>query len=154
MEKTRRGVMWAVILFVLLCAVGGAVLYRLGNNTGLADFRANQPSIPLSDVNESKPEEIAAKLVDRWLNNFKTGEFSWASKLENYEIKKIDVARGRDNLVVSATFSVKPTRWSYNNWQAGGGTAESDWIRNKSTRFAVTMTGSGYKLRELGPGPL
>jgi hypothetical protein len=152
--KTRRTIMWAVVLLVLLCAAGGAALYRLGNNTGLVDFKANQPAIPASEVSDSKPEEVAATLVGRWLSKFKTGEVSWASRLEDYEIKRIDVARSRDNLVVSATFSVKPTRWSYNNWQAGGGTAEGDWIRSKSTRFAVTKTDGSYKLQELGPGPL
>lgn len=146
--------MWALVLLVLLCAAGGAALYRLGNNTGLSDFKANQPSIPAGEVDESKPEDVAVKLVGRWLSKFKGGEVSWASRLEDYKIKRIDVARSRDDLVASATFSVKPTRWSYSNWQAGNGTAEGEWIRDRSTRFLITKAEGGYKLQELGPGPL
>jgi hypothetical protein len=153
-SKTRRMVVSGVLLVILICLAAGVVLYQLGNNTGLADFKANQPFISTSEVNESNPEEIAAELVEKWLSRFKTGDVSWASRLTDYQIIKIDVARGKDNWVSSATFSVKPTRWSFNNWQAGGGAVESDWIRNKSTRFVITKTDSGYKLQELGPGPL
>jgi hypothetical protein len=146
--------MWAAILLVLLCTAGGAALYRFGNNTGLADFKANQPTISVSEVDESKPEEMAAKLVEKWLRKFQTGELSWASRLEDYQIGSIDVAASKDIRVVSATFSVKPTRWSYHNWQAGPGYTDDMWIRKKSTRFALTKTGDGYQLQELGPGPL
>jgi hypothetical protein len=146
--------MLAGVLIVLLCAAGGVVLYRLGNNTGLADFKANQPFISASEMDDSKPEEIAIKLVEKWLNKFKTSEVSWASRLEDYRIGSVDVARIKDGLVASAIFSVRPTRWSFNSWQGGAGVVEDAWIRNKSTRFTITRTGGGYQLQELGPGPL
>jgi hypothetical protein len=153
-SKTGRMIVSGMLLVMLVCLAAGVVLYQLGNNTGLADFKANQPFIPTGEVDESNPEEIAARLVEKWLSRFKTGEVSWASRLIDYQIIKIDVARGKDSWVSSATFSVKPGRWSFNNWQAGGGTVESDWIRHKSTRFVITKTEGGYKLQELGPGPL
>ena len=143
-----------VLLVILICLTAGVVLYQLGNNTGLADFKANQPFISTGEVDESNPEEIAAKLVEKWLSRFKTGDVSWASSLIDYQIINIDVARGKDRWVSSVTFSVKPARWSFNNWQAGGGAVESDWIRNKSTRFVITKLDGGYQLQELGPGPL
>jgi hypothetical protein len=146
--------MLAGVLIVLLCAAGGVVLYRLGNNTGIADFKANQPFISASEMDDSKPEEIAIKLVEKWLNKFKTSEVSWASRLEDYRISSVDVARIKDGLVASAIFSVRPTRWSFNSWQSGAGVVEDSWIRNKSTRFTITRMGDGYQLQELGPGPL
>lgn len=153
--KLRRMILWGVSLLVLLAAAAWLVLLKLGNNTGIVDFQANQPVLSNAEVSGAQPDEIAARLVEKWLHKFTTREVGWAARLQEYRVDRLDVSGDEDRRIVSVTLSVKPTRWSFDNWLAGsGGTVDNGWLHGKSTRFAMTRTGEGYQLRELGPGPI
>jgi hypothetical protein len=131
-------------------------LYRAGNDTGVRDFRDNRPTITAAEVGGDDPQRVANALVEKWMRRFTTGEYGRASRLRDYRIETLAVLpAGEGQHVVSARVSVKPTRWSFGSWLAGsGGTVKEGWIRGKFLRFALTRTGSGYALREVGPGPL
>jgi len=145
-------IVWGLVLLVFL-ALGGWVLLRLGNDTGIEDFR-HEATLPQGEAG-SGIDAIAHQLVDRWLRYFTASPAGWAARLRDYRIDRVDVTRAEDRFIVSVTFQVKPTRWSFDNWLAGsGGTVEDGWIRGKFTRFALTETeGEGYRLRQVGPGP-
>ncbi|HEY0035926.1 MAG TPA: hypothetical protein VGB66_04515 [Longimicrobium sp.] len=131
-------------------------MYRVGNDTGVRDFRDNRPTITTAEAGGDAPHQVADALVDKWMRRFTTGEYGGASRLRNYRVDTLAVLpAGEGQYVVSARVSVEPTRWSFGSWLAGsGGTVREGWIHGKFLRFAVTRTGSGYALRELGPGPL
>jgi hypothetical protein len=142
---------------VAVLAVGSwLLLLRLGNDTGLEDFRDNRPTITATEAGGDDPDRVAAALVDKWLHRFTTGEYGRASRLDGYRVERLAVLPASDGRsVVSARVSVKPTRLSFGSWLGGsGGTVEEGWIHSKFLRFAVTKSGNGYQLRELGPGPL
>lgn len=152
--RTRRVVIGAVLLITLAGAALAAVVYQMSNNTGVEDYKANKPSVPISEIAEDQPEEIAATLIDKWVGHFKTGEVSWASKIKDYRISGVRVEKQGWPLLASAAFSVKPTRWSYDNWMAGNGVATEDgWIKDKSLFFSITKEKDMYKLQELGSAP-
>ena len=141
------------LVLIVFLAVEGWIVLRLGNDTGLQDFR-HEVTLPQREAS-SGIEAIARQLVDRWFLYFTAPPAGRAVRLEGYRIDRIDVTRAEDRYIVSVTFEVKPTRWSFDNWLAGsGGTVEDGWIRGKFTRFALTETaGEGYRLRQMGPGP-
>lgn len=140
----------------VLAVAGWLLLLRLGNDTGIGDFRDNRPTVTAAEAGGDAPERLAAALVEKWLRRFTTGEYGRASRLDAYRVDRIDVLRASDGrYVVSARVSVKPTRLSFGSWLGGsGGTVEEGWIRGKFLRFAITRTEGGYRLHELGPGPL
>jgi hypothetical protein len=131
-------------------------VYRVGNDTGVRDFRDNRPTITAAEAGGDDPHRVADALVEKWMRRFTTGEYSRASRLRDYRVDTLAVLpAGEGRYVVSARVSVKPTHWSFGSWLAGsGGTVKEGWIRGKFLRFALTRTGSGYVLHELGPGPL
>jgi hypothetical protein len=131
-------------------------VYRVGNDTGVRDFRDNRPTISAAEAGGDDPHRAANALVEKWMRRFTTGEYGRASRLRSYRVDTLAVLpAGEGQYVVSARVSVEPTRWSFGSWLGGsGGTVTEGWIRGKFLRFALTRTGSGYVLRELGPGPL
>lgn len=131
-------------------------LYRVGNDTGVRDFRDNRPTISAAEAGGDDPHLAANALVEKWMRRFTTGEYGRASRLRNYRVDTLALLpTGEGQYVVSARVSVEPTRWSFGSWLGGsGGTVKEGWIRGKFLRFALTRIGSGYVLRELGPGPL
>ncbi len=139
-----------------LAAGGAGLLLRLGNETGVEDFRANQPTLAAAEAGAAGPDSAAARLVDRWLERFTTGEYGWPTRLREYRVSRMELLPAGDaRWAVSVRVSLRPTRWSLENWLAGsGGTVKDGWIREKFLRFALTRTGGGYQLRELGPGAL
>lgn len=143
---------WGLGLLVLLVA-GGWILLRLGNDTGTEDFQ-HEAVLPREQAS-GDIDAVAHQLVDRWLRHFTTSAAGWATRLRDYRIDRLEVTRIEGRLIVSATLQVKPTRWSFDNWLAGsGGTIKNGWIQGKFTRFALTETEPGYRLRQVGPGPL
>ena len=157
MAITRNPRVWgAAVAAVLAIGLGWLGLRRLGNDTGLEDFRDNRPTATAAEVGGDDPDRVAAALVERWLRRFTTGEYGGASRLREYRIDQMAVlpaSGGR--FVVSVCVSVKPTGRSFGSWLGGsGGRVEDGWIHGKFLRFAVVRTGTGYQLRELGPGPL
>jgi hypothetical protein len=140
------------LVLLVLVVVGAWVLLRLGNDTGVEDFRHE---VTLSQGEAGRDiNAIAHELVDRWLRYFTAPPVGWAARLRDYRIDRVDVTPTEDRFIVSVTFQVKPTRWSVDNWLAGsGGTVEDGWIRGKFTRFALTETEGGFRLRQVGPGP-
>ncbi|HEV7587568.1 MAG TPA: hypothetical protein VGO40_05510 [Longimicrobium sp.] len=157
MAIARRPWIWgAAAGTALAIGLGWLGLRRLGNDTGLEDFRGNRPTATAAEAGGDDPARVAGTLVEKWLHRFTTGEYGGASRLREYRVDQLAVlpaSRGR--FVVSVRVSVKPTRRSFGSWLGGsGGTAEDGWIHGKFLRFAVVRTGSGYQLRELGPGPL
>jgi hypothetical protein len=155
-DNMKRGISkwiaWGLGLLVLL-VMGGWALLRLGNDTGSEDFRY-EAALPHGQAS-GDIDAVAQELVDRWLRHFTTSAVGWAARLRDYRIDRLMVTQAQDRLIVSATLQVKPTRWSFDNWLAGsGGTVEDGWIRGKFTRFALTETPQGYRLRQVGPGPL
>jgi hypothetical protein len=152
--KAKTVVLWSGALLVGAVA-GFLLMHRMGGDTGTADRRANVPTLAASEVDPSRPDSIAARLVDRWLARFRSGETGRAMRLEDYRVTRLDLAESGGRTIVSATLAVKPARGSFDNWLAGsGGTVEDGWIRGKFTRFEMTRTADGYQLREVGPGPL
>lgn len=152
--KAKRALLWSGAA-LMLAALGLMALHRVGNDTGTADRRANLPTIAASEVDPRQPDRIAARLVDRWLARFRSGETGRAMRLDDYRVDRLDLTESGSRTIVSATLAVKPTRASFDNWLAGsGGTVEDGWIRGKFTRFEMTRTADGYQLREVGPGPL
>jgi len=156
----RNRIIGYALLIGLICAVGFGLLYSIGNDTGLADYEANQPTISLREVSEDTPDEIAAELIRRWLEHFKTGEVGWSSRIVDYEIHDVGVRTQYANspeyqgmLVASASFSVKPTRWNYDNWVPGNGVAEGDWVKHKFLFFAINREGDSYRLHVIGSAP-
>lgn len=145
------------VVAVAALAVGAwLLLLRVGNDTGVEDFRDNRPTITAAESGGNDPDRVAAALVEKWLRRFTTGEYGRASRLQEYRVEELAVlpaSGGR--YVVSARVSVKPTRMSFGSWLGGsGGTVEDGWIHRKFLRFAITETVGSYQLRELGPGPL
>lgn len=140
----------------VLAVAAWLLLLRLGNDTGVADFRDNRPNATAAEVRGNAPERVAAVLVEKWLRRFTTGEYGRASRLRAYRVGRIAVLPSTGGrYVVSARVSVRPTRLSFGSWLGGsGGTVKEGWIHNKFLRFAITETESGYQLTELGPGPL
>jgi hypothetical protein len=147
--------MWGAAA-ALAIGLGWLGLRRLGNDTGLEDFRDNRPTVTAAEAGRGDAEQVARALVEKWLQRFTTGEYGGASRLRAYRIEELAVLPASEGrLVVSVRVSVKPTRRSFGSWLGGsGGTVEDGWIRRKFLRFAVVRTGNGYQLRELGPGPL
>jgi hypothetical protein len=147
-----KWIVWGLGLLVLL-VMGGWVLLRVGDDTGSEGFR-HEAFLPGGQASGDM-NAVARELVDRWLRHFTTSAAGRATRLRDYRIDRLDMTRREDRLIVSATLQVKPARWSFDNWLAGsGGTVEDGWIRGKFTRFAVTETSGGYRLRQVGPGPL
>ena len=155
---TRRTMRWIVGLGAgSVVAVGTFLwLHSVGNDTGLDDFRRNQPSLTAAEAGDRDPNEVAAMLVDRWLSRFTTGEFGRATRLHAFRIERVEtLPAGPDTHVVSARVSLRPTRASLDNWLAGsGGTVEEGWIHGKFLRFALSHGDGQYRLREVGPSPL
>jgi hypothetical protein len=148
----RKVIAWGLGLLVLL-VMGGWALLRLGNDTGTEDFQ-HESFLPRGQAS-GEIDAVAQELVDRWLRHFTTSSVGWVTRLRDYRIDRVDVMRTGDRLIVSATMQVKPARWSFENWLAGsGGTVEHGWIRGKFTRFVLTETAEGYRLRQIGPGPV
>lgn len=143
---------------VALALIGGGAwlgLRRVGNDTGAADRHANTPAVAAREVAGRSPDQVAAVLVDRWLARFRSSDTGGAMRLREYRVDRLEVTGSGDATVVSATFSVRPTRRSMDNWIAGsGGTVRDGWIHGKFTRFRLTRTADGYQLTELGPGPI
>lgn len=152
----RKRWIWGVAAVAVLAAASWLLLLRLGNDTGVEDFRDNRPTITASEAGGDDPNRVAAALVEKWLRRFTTGEYGRASRLKGYRVERLAVLPASEGrYVVSARVSVKPTRMSFGSWLGGsGGTVEEGWIHSKFLRFAVTETVGGYELRELGPGPL
>lgn len=152
----RRRWIWIVGAAAVLAVAGWVWLHRVGNDTGVEDFRDNRPTLTAAEAGGGDPERVAAALVDRWMRRFTTGEYGRATRLRDYRVDQVAVLSASEGrYVVSARVSVEPTRASFGSWLAGsGGTVEGGWIRGKFLRFAVTRTADGYQLRELGPGPL
>ena len=152
----RRRWIGGVAAAAVLAVVGWVWLQRVGNDTGVEDFRDNRPTLTAAEAGSGEPERVAAALVDRWMRRFTTGEYGRASRLREYRVDRLSVLPASEGrYVVSARVSVRPTRASFGSWLGGsGGTVEDGWIRGKFLRFAVTRTADGYQLRELGPGPL
>ena len=151
-RRSRNFIAWGLGLLVLL-VLGGWAFLRLGNDTGTEDFQY-EAALPRGQAS-GDIDAVAQELVDRWLRHFTTSSAGWAARLRDYRIDRLDVTRTGDRLIVSATLQVKPARWSFDNWLAGsGGTVENGWIRGKFTRFALTETQEGYRLRQIGPGPV
>lgn len=141
-----------------LAVIGGGAwlgLRRLGNDTGTADRHANAPAVAAGEVAGRSPDQVAALLVDRWLARFRSPDTGGAMRLQDYRVDRLELVEIGDATVVSATFSVRPTLRSMDSWIAGsGGTVRNGWIHGKFTRFRLTPTVDGYRLTELGPGPL
>lgn len=152
--KAKRALLWSGMVLVAAVATF-MVMHRAGNDTGTADRQANAPTVAASEVDPTRPDSIAARLVDQWLARFRSGETGRAMRLDDYRVDRLDLTESGGRTIVSATLAVKPARGSFDNWLAGsGGTVEDGWIRGKFTRFEMTRTADGYQLREVGPGPL
>jgi hypothetical protein len=151
-RRSRKVIAWGLGLLVVL-VMGGWALLRLGNDTGTEGFQ-HEAALPHGQAS-GDIDAIAHELVDRWLRHFTTSSAGWATRLKDYRIDRVDVTRAGDRLIVSVTMQVKPARWSFDNWLAGsGGTIEDGWIQGKFMRFALTEIEEGYRLRQVGPGPL
>ncbi|HYW09565.1 MAG TPA: hypothetical protein VE913_21565 [Longimicrobium sp.] len=152
----RKRWIWGVVAVAVLAVGAWQLLLRVGNDTGVEDFRGNRPTITAAEAGGDDPNRVATVLVEKWLRGFTTGEYGRASRLREYRVEELAVlpsSGGR--YVVSARVSVKPTRMSFGSWLGGsGGTVEDGWIHRKFLRFAITETVGSYELRELGPGPL
>jgi hypothetical protein len=157
MGRGARG--WIAGAVALAALAGGGawlLLARLGNETGVEDFRANQPTLSAAEAGTTGPDSAAARLVNRWLERFSTGEYGWSTRLREYRVERMELLPAGDGRwAVSVRASLRPTRWSFGNWLAGsGGTVQDGWIHEKFLRFALTRSSGGYHLRELGPGAL
>lgn len=152
----RKRRLWGTAVAVAVGAVAWLWLHRVGNDTGVQDFRANRPTISTAEAGGGDPERVAGALVETWMRRFTTGEYGRATRLRDYRVDTVAVLPAGDGrYVVSARVSVKPTRGSFGSWLGGsGGTVKEGWIHGKFLRFSVTRTERGYELRELGPGPL
>ena len=145
-------VLAGLVLVVLLAAAGAWWLLRLGNDTGLEDF-GHQAVLPENEAAGLGDEAVARELVERWLGHF-VSDAGRAAQLREYRVDRLDVTRESGLLRVAATYRVRPTRWSLDNWLAGsGGTVEDGWIRGKFSRFEVVEAGGAHRLRQVGPGP-
>lgn|GEM_PF-6772213 len=147
----RKRWIWGVAAVAAL-AGGAWLLPRVGNDTGVEDFRGNRPTITAAEAGGDDPHRVAAALVEKWLRGFTTGEYGRASRLQEYRVERLAVLpAGGGRYVVSARVSVKPTRMSFGSWLGGsGGTVEDGWIHRKFLRFAITHTVGSYQLREVG----
>lgn len=152
----RKRWIWGVAAAAALAVGSWLLLLRLGNDTGVRDFRDNRPTITAVEAGGGDPNRVAGALVEKWLRSFTTGEYGRASRLRSYRVERLAVLPASEGrFVVSARVSVKPTRMSFGSWLGGsGGTVKEGWIHGKFLRFAVTKTAAGYQLHELGPGPL
>lgn len=152
----RKRLMWGAAAAVVMAVAGWLWLQRVGNDTGVRDFRDNRPTITAAEAGGDDPQRVAAALVEKWMRSFTTGEYGRASRLRAYRVTQIAVAPAdAGRYVASVRVSVRPTRRSFGSWLGGsGGTVREGWIHGKFLRFAVTPIDGGYQLHELGPGPL
>lgn len=152
MKTNRRKLFLGLVAALVLIATATILLLRLGNATGVEDFR-HRAFLSHREAADDR-EAVARELVERWLDHFASGEAGWAARLAQHRIDHLDVTPAQGRLIVSATLSVKPRRWSLDNWLAGsGGRVEDGWIHGKFIRFAVIETDEGFFLEEVGPAP-
>lgn len=107
-------------------------------------------------------QQIASLLFTQWLDHFKTEDADSRSRLDEYEIIKVEIpadlsflAEENDvDFVATFVFSVKPYIYMHSNWNAGNGVSTDDvWIRNKFLITGVDEVGDLYSLVILGTGP-
>jgi len=147
---TRKKIGIFLIFLIALVASPATYLVLLA--------RERHENIPLGlsfhDAGSATPEEASQILTRMWLERFKS-TLDLRNRLDNYEIEKIgSVMQREDELVVGATFSVKPTFMSFDNWIVGNGIDTHDgWIRHKLLFFKVTPKEGRYLWQVLGTGP-
>jgi len=113
-------------------------------------------------LKQQSPKEIASYLFDQWLNHSKASEAPLRYRLEDYQIREVELPENLEALakeqsvdfVAAVTFSVKPTQVPYSYWVAGNGTVtEEGWIKNKFLLVGVVEKDVIYKLSVIGTGP-
>ena len=104
-------------------------------------------------------EEIASMLFTQWLDHFATANADSRSRLDEYELIKVEIptnltflVKEKDvEFVATFVFSVKPFVYMYSNWNAGNGVSKDNiWIRNKFLIAGVDVTDNLYILVILG----
>ena len=119
-------------------------------------------SLSNTTASQYTQEEIASILFTQWLDHFKTVNADSRSRLEEYELIKVEIptnltflAKEKDvEFVATFVFSVKPFVYMYSNWNAGNGVSTDNvWIRNKFLIAGVDVADDLYSLVILGTGP-
>jgi hypothetical protein len=71
-----------------------------------------------------------------------------------YKIKSADLESIDDEPCVRVQYDVKPTHWSYFNWDAGNGEEGSaGWLVDKSEYYSYKKYGDFYFIYSVGTGP-
>jgi hypothetical protein len=139
------------LIFLIALVASSATYFVL-----LARERQENSPLVLSfhDAGSATLEEVSQILIRMWLERFKS-TLDLKNRLDNYEIEKIgSVMKREDGFVVGATFSVKPTFMSFDNWIVGNGIDTHDgWIRHQFLFFKVTPKEGRYVWQVLGTGP-
>jgi hypothetical protein len=118
--------------------------------------------VPITSVNQYTQEEITSILFTQWLNHFETEDADSRSRLDEYELLKVEIPKNLAFLaqekavdfVATVVYSVKPSVYMYSDWVAGNGTsADNIWIGNKFLIVGVDKKNELYSLLIIGTGP-
>lgn len=96
-------------------------------------------------------KNISLKLMNEYLNNYKSTVTEKNRKLSNYRIEKIkDIKSSKKGFTFSVVYSVKPVD-DNSYWLAGNGKVTSDgWIINKYIEVTVVKEGNKYIIESMG----
>ncbi len=113
-------------------------------------------SVTIEDAKGKTDQQIAEKLMESWLDSFKSLSVKLNYQLRGYSIAKIDnVLRDGNKLQFTTTFSVERgyLPLSGEDWIAGNGQEDGSWVRNKIGFAQAELKENKYILYTVSSGP-
>lgn len=126
------------------------------------EIKSYRVDLPIKSLENLPQEEIATRLFNAWLEQFKSESVDIRIRLQDFKIQKVTIPAefqyctkklGMD-FIPTVQFSVLPSRAPAPDWDAGSGmSGDNNWIINKITYIGIFKTTDSYSFKLLGVPP-